>query len=133
MTRAEQAAQGLATATNLLNSAIALAEESIQGLGLGVSAEIDLPRQHGDRDDWRRRLGFGKLNDKWRLFYGEGTDDDFVENPLLNASREARTMAVALIPVLVEELIAAAESSAKAIGEQAEVLEKFAGWIGRTR
>jgi len=110
-------AERLAKATDELNHTIVDAEAALMALGLGVRAEIHIPNYPG------RLLLFGKDGRAWRLFWGDekgGTD-----TPLINASREQRLVAVALLPMLVDAMHAAAEAETKRVEDATAKIRQF--------
>jgi hypothetical protein len=121
--RARRAAEKLTATTEMLNAALRTAEKEIAALGLGVTAFM--PMDETDPDD-HDLLTFGKHSNEWKLLYEVQTGPDtYSVTPLLNANREIRMAAVALIPTLVERMILVAEKHAEEVAQKAEELSAF--------
>jgi hypothetical protein len=109
--RARRISPELAAATEAVDAALKHVEQALTALNLGVSASILLDEDR--RAGWEQWLTFGKDGSTWRLLWERGPDggdaEDWSKTPLRDASDETRLRAVALLPALVDRLVAAAE------------------------
>ena len=127
-------------ASNSINDSILTVENFVAGLGVGLEVWLRTAVTKGDAEGsprgesvWsEQRLGYSRLNGKWCLalkwfrvhtgffegdtncpYQNEYSDGEAI--PLTQASREARIAALGLLPDLVSELNAAAETALEKI------------------
>jgi len=108
-------ADTLAAATDQLNEQLEEAECAFADLNLGVTASVSmLP------SDPEERLGFGKLDGRWRLTYGA-----LRRQPLVNASREQRLRAHDKLPELLLALVDEAKQQVTRVQEATASVRQF--------
>jgi hypothetical protein len=128
--RAQTVSDRLVAATEAINERLREVQTALVRLRLGVRGVVDLVLP-GDEPEWRRYLVFGKINGDWLLFVESGphANDDFTITPLLNASREIRLASVDVLPLLVQDMVDAAESGVAESEAKARALDEFLATI----
>ena len=117
----------LANGTDALNKKIKELESSLAKLGLGVAASVRL-----DSDPFSASyLRFCKWGDAWRLvLVDELHDREEAEiEPLSNASRERRLLAVEHFSTLITELMSAAEREYHRINKATETTDTAIAFV----
>ncbi len=88
-------------ATDALNEALATFEDTLQQLGFGVPASVQISSD--------RQLSYEKCSQHFRLCIGD--------TPVVSCSRTARLMAVAVLPQLYEALVEATRAELQRVQE----------------
>lgn len=117
----------LARGADALNLKIKELEKSLVSLGLGVSASVVIREDPFSVTELR----FCKWSDAWRLMLvdiAHARDDSDFE-PLLNASRERRLVAAENFPLLITQLMAAAERECQRINTATGVTENAIAFV----
>lgn len=116
------AATSLNTASDELARAMALWDDALMKLNLGVSSWVQLSGSDDDGYWWSRELGYSKVKEKWGLSlrtssgHHANPDDDSETAWLLNeAPRWLRIDAVAKLPDLLDALLKEAENTTSRI------------------
>lgn len=112
--RLSQSAISLNSASDALGKAVAVADEQLKGLNLGIVAWVVIAGE-SDTDSetyWRKSLGYDKVDGKWGIALRE--EAGFFDDPgrhgfdtwLFNdAPRNLRLEALPKLPELFEELV----------------------------
>jgi hypothetical protein len=116
LARGRQAAEDLDKVTNELTETLEGVERALSELRLGVNASVELEPWERVADDpsapeYGTLLGFQREGKLWRLVVLEGEvgdPDSWKSQPLINASRSRRLLAVKVLPALIERLVAQA-------------------------
>lgn len=107
--------QALHEAADRMNEELRAAERLLEGLALGVSAEVDL----GDGNI----LGFKKLPEGWRLYVRSRGEGDV--SPLVKAPRHVRVAASARLEDLLSALRDAVGTSRAAVEDALVKVKSF--------
>jgi hypothetical protein len=113
---AAAAAARMRERTEEVNNLLRDAAERLEGLGLGVSAHVQIDEGYG----YETLLHFGKSGKEWRLTIlsgPPGTDGDYVSTDALSAPREDRINAVKALPTLFAKLVEVANQQAEDLKE----------------
>lgn len=132
LARARKLGPKLGGAADQLNVSLEMAERELAGLKLGVDASVLL---NSDESGFEEHLGFQKHGNAWRLVVESGHEmqEHWTVSPLVSASRITRREAVALLPKLLEKLIAKAEEEIREVEEAAREVDRFSAAVRTVR
>ena len=120
-----QVANALNTSSDELGLAVAVWDEKLKELNLGVSAWVELSAGGEEPKWWKRKLGYARVKDRWGIAIASSSGD--LRNPehdtsdvvLFNdASRWLRLEAAARLPDLLEALMKQAQDVTRLIDKR---------------
>ncbi len=135
-----ETASTLNTASDELTKTVAILDEALRKLNVGLTVWVTFRRR--DDDDQSNfydddQIGYCKVNGTWgialrRIWGDEAWDRHEEEGPWLfnDASRELRLCSVDMIPEVVEALAKEAADTTKRIQEKTKGVRELAGAIG---
>lgn len=120
--------EALMAATVRLNDVLMEAEAAINGLRLGVRAEVVIESEPVGKE---LLLVFGKYNDKWQVFFVKHVNANEEEVTLMmHATRSWRIKAADHLEALVLAMFAAAGKETDRLNNKADQVVAF---VGRTK
>lgn len=102
-----------------LNASIVEVEEALTGLGLGVPARVPFGSNY---------LAWGKSSAGWRI----SVETNGHASRLTDCSLETRTLAIACLPTLFDELLVSADQITSHVRASAAQARKFAAALKET-
>jgi hypothetical protein len=123
------AARGLAKAlsaeTDDLNTKIARVEKRLIGLGLGVTAWVDMTTAAEAKADRTVSLGFRKFGPVWQLVVASGSKktDPLPETPLLQAPKQLRIRGAEMVPTLLKLMLSEARKQLEEVKRASKGLD----------